>query len=72
MPRNFNSRLRKIERITKPKPPGINTYEDFIFAMNRGEKIDIDASPYLRRHKKMLLQAYGSHIFTDNCKDEAQ
>lgn len=55
MSRNFSSRVRKLERITKPKPAGIHTYEGWLDAELSGDAIDYNSTAYLRRVKKLLI-----------------
>jgi hypothetical protein len=56
MARNFNSRMRKLERITKPKPSGIHTYEAWLDATLKHEEIDYNSTPYLRRYVRIIKE----------------
>lgn len=53
--KKLEKRIKEVEnKIGSKKKDGIHSYEDFIIARERGEKIDYDSTPYLRRRKKSI------------------
>jgi hypothetical protein len=54
MKKSFGPRLRKLEQRISPERTSINCYADRIRALQSGEKIDYNSTPYLRRCAKSI------------------
>ena len=66
MKSNFGRRLKKIELKIAPEPTGINCYADHIKALESGEEIDYNSTPYLRQCSKSILKFIKEH---PRCRD---